>query len=69
MSKQFYFKQFSLAQIRSLNAKNSKLKNHGLVLFIDRTLSGATIPGQSEPGSDGDERMFRIPQRSSITEI
>ena len=26
MSKQFYFKQFSLEQIHSLNAQNSKLK-------------------------------------------
>ena len=31
---------------------------------IDRTLSGATTPGQSEPGSDGNER---ITQSFSIT--
>ena len=35
---------------------------------IDRTLSGATAPGQSWPGSDGNERVLRIPQSSSITE-
>ena len=29
-------------------------------------LSGATIPGQSGPGSDGNEGVLRIPQRSSI---
>ena len=34
---------------------------------IDRTLSGATTPGQSEPGSDGNEGIHRIPQSSSIT--
>ena len=35
---------------------------------IDRTLSGATMPGQSGPGSDGNKEIFGIPQGSSITE-
>ena len=30
---------------------------------IDRTLSGATIPGQSGPGSDGIEELLRIPPK------
>ena len=34
---------------------------------IDRVLSGATIPGQSGPGSNGNEGVLRIPQSSSIT--
>ena len=34
---------------------------------IDRTLSGATILGQSEPGSDGNEGVICIPPKSSIT--
>ena len=34
---------------------------------IDRTLSGATTPGQSGPGSDGNEGVPRISQSSSIT--
>ena len=34
---------------------------------MDRALSGATIPGQSGPGSDGNERLLRIPQSSGIT--
>ena len=34
---------------------------------IERALSGATIPGQSEPGSNGNEGVFRIPLSSSIT--
>ena len=34
---------------------------------IDRTLSGATTPGQSGPRSDGNERVLCIPQSSSIT--
>ena len=35
---------------------------------INSTLSGATTPGQSRPGSNGNERVLCIPQSSSITE-
>ena len=31
---------------------------------MDRTLSGATTPGQSGPGSDGNEGVLSIPQSS-----
>ena len=34
---------------------------------IDRALSGATTPGQSGPGSDGNEGVLRVLQSSSIT--
>ena len=34
---------------------------------MDRTLSSATTPGQSGPGSNGNEGVFRIPQSFSIT--
>ena len=34
---------------------------------MDRALSGATIPGQSGPRSNGNEEVLRIPQSSSIT--
>ena len=34
---------------------------------IDKTLSGATTPGQSGPGSDAKEGLLRISQSSSIT--
>ena len=37
MSKQFYFKQFSLAQIRSLNAKNLKLKFNSPTQLVNNT--------------------------------
>ena len=37
------------------------------ILPIERTLSDATTPGQSEPGNDGNEEVLRVPQRSSIT--
>ena len=34
---------------------------------IDRTLSSATTPGQSGPGSDGNEEVLHIPQSSRFT--
>ena len=34
---------------------------------IDRTLSGATTPGKSGPGSNGNEEVKSISQSSSIT--
>ena len=37
------------------------------VWTIDRTLSGATTPGQSGPGSDVNEGVLCIPQSSSFT--
>ena len=44
--------------------KNSKLSNHGLTHFDPqrRPLTSATTPDQSGPGSDGNERVFHIPQ-------
>ena len=37
------------------------------ILPIDRTLLGATTPGQSEPGGNGNKRVLCILQSSSIT--
>ena len=34
---------------------------------MDRALSNATIPGQSETGSNSNEKVLRIPQSSSIS--
>ena len=44
-------------------------RNYSLVLFgsIDRTLSSATTPDQSEPRSDDNEGVLHIPKSSSIT--
>ena len=36
---------------------------------IDRTLSGATTPGQNGRWSDGNEGVLRIPQSSYITGV
>ena len=38
------------------------------ILPIDRTLSGATTPGLSGPGSDGNDGVLCIPQRYNISE-
>ena len=75
MSKQFYFKQFSLVQVHNLNVKTVLFQviqfsiSMQLRFFwpIDRALSGATTTGQSGPGSDGNEGVLQVPQSSSIT--
>ena len=35
--------------------------------YTDKNLSSTTTPGQSEPGSDGNEGLLQIPQNSIIT--
>ena len=75
MSKQFHFKQFNLAQVRSLNVKTvlpqviqfSISTQFSSIWPVDRTLSGATTLDQSGPGTNGSEGVLRIPQSSSIT--
>ena len=37
-------------------------------IWLIGPVSGVTTPGQSRLGSDGTERVLRIPQSSSITE-
>ena len=77
MSKQFYFKQFSIVSVRSLNVKTVLFQTiqfsintqFSSIWPIDRPLSDATIPGLSIPGSDGNKGVLRIPQSSSITGI
>ena len=43
-------------------------KHFSSIWSIDRTLSGASTPGMSWPGNDGNEGVFHSPQNSSITE-
>ena len=52
LSKQFNFKQSSL-NIKTLSFQTTQFSS---ILPIDRTLPGATTPGQSGPESDGNER-------------
>ena len=63
MSKTFLFQaiQFSQTVQFSINMQ------FDFIWPIDRTLSDATTPGQSGPGSDGNEEVLHIPQSSSIT--
>ena len=68
MSKQIYFKQFSLAN-KTSSFSNKSVKQISTIWLIDRTLIGATIPGQRGLGSDGSESVLLIPQNFSITRI
>ena len=51
----------------SLNVKVHFKCSKCSVWLIGRTLSGASIAGQSGAGSDGNEGVLHIPQSSSIT--
>ena len=73
--KQFYFKQFGLEYLCSLNVKTvlfqtiqfSISTQFSSIEPIGRSLSGATTPVQIGLGRDDNKRVLRIPQRSSIT--
>ena len=62
--------------LHSVKCKNSQLQTIQFSVItqfssiwpIGRTLSGATTPGQSGPGSNSNEGTLSIPQSSSITE-
>ncbi len=64
----------SLNKIRSLNIKTVLFQPIQFFISIqfsptcpvNRTLLGASTPGQSEPGNDGNKGVLRIPQSSSI---
>ena len=71
--KQFLFKKFSLAEVRGLYVKTVVLQavqfsiKFSSIWCTDKTLSGATTPCRSEPGSNGNEGVLCIPQISSNT--
>ena len=75
--KQFSFSisiSFCLQTVKGQNSSISKIlfkisTQFSFIWPIDRTLSGATTPGQNVLGSDSNERILRIPQSSSITEF
>ena len=69
MSKQFYFKRFSLAEVSRLNiVKYQKLISNNSVYHNDKIYFYLTHRYDSGPGSDGNEEALRILQSSSITE-
>ena len=47
-------------------SKSTVWMSNSFIPPIDRTLSGATTPGQSEPGSDGNQGVLCFPQSSTI---
>ena len=47
--------------------KRKRKERFSSIWPIDKTLSGATTPGHSGPGSDGNKGLLHIPQSSSIT--
>ena len=51
----------------SINTQFTHTLDVSSIWSIDRTLSGATTPGQSEPGNNGNEGVLYIPQSSSLT--
>ena len=75
MSKQFYFEQFSLADVYNLHVKTvlfqviqfSISTQFTSIWRIDRALSDAITLGQNGPRSHGNEGVLYIPQSSSIT--
>ena len=75
MSKQFYFKQFSLIYVRSLNIKTVILqaiqfsKIHCLVLF-DQWIGPyqVLLLWPSRPGRDNNKELFYIPQAPPLLE-
>ena len=71
MSKTVLFLSIQFSIIMYFKNQNSSILSnsalHKYVWPIDRTLSGTTTLGQSEPGSDGNEGVLHIPQNSSIT--
>ena len=74
--KQFNFKQFILALVRSLNVKTvifqtiqfSISTQFSFILTIDRTLSSATILVPSKPGSDGNKGYSKFPKVPALLE-
>ena len=72
----FVFKQLYLKSVQ-LNIKSYVFQTiqfsvstpFSSIWPIGKTLSGATTPGQSGPGSDGNEGVVRIPQSLCIIRV
>ena len=67
MSKTFLFQAIQLSHTVLIQTIQFSISmQFSSIQFMNRALSGATTPGQSESGSDGNEGELLIPQRSSI---
>ena len=70
MITQFYiYTQLSIKTVLFQTIQFCVIIQFSSIWPIDKTLSGATTPSQSEPGSVANEEIFDIPQSSSITEV
>ena len=68
MSKTVLVSRVSMSKTVLFQAIQFKISTQfSSILPIDRTLSGATTPGQNGPGSDGNEGLLLIPQSFSIS--
>ena len=68
MTKIFLFQAIQFSQTVLFQVIQFRIRmNFSSIWLIDRTPSGATISGQSGPGSNGNERVLRIPQSTCIT--
>ena len=76
VQKQFYFKQFRLAKLRSLDVKTVLLQSiqfsictqFSSIWSIDRTQLGANTPSKSGPEKDGIEGVLHIPKGPALLE-
>ena len=70
MSKTFLFQAIQFSQTVLIQTIQFCISTQFSPIWsIYRAISDATTPDQSEPGSDGNEGVLRIPQSSSITGI
>ena len=68
MSKTFLFQAIQFSQTVLIQTIQFSISmQFSSIEPIDRAISGATIPGQSEPGINGNDGILRITQCSSIT--
>ena len=64
----FVYMQLNVKTVLFLTIHFSIYTQFTSIRPIDRTILGATTPGQNGPGSDSNEEILHIPQCSSITE-
>ena len=68
MSKNSFISSYSVCQTVPFQTIQFSISmQFSSIQFLDRALSDVTIPGQSGPGSDGNEGVLCIPQSPSIT--
>ena len=68
MAKKFLFQPIQLSQSVPIQTIQFSISTQfSSIKLIDGALSDTTIPGQSGPGSDGNEGVLHVPQSFSIT--